>query len=199
MASNKESPEAIELSPRSNNSDSPQSSKSHRHPLDRSAATLLDGSHDNENLGKDPAAHDSLSDSATVSSDEFDWDAEDDNASKKNIETARKTRRGRKIYGLFMKLSRTFRTFLVAILGSAVFITPYLIFHFRFHDSSVRPHVHAWSLWLSITWAAGSATYLVVDLVPRFVIFIVTLFRGHVENLKTQLEVFQIHFSLPGN
>ncbi|KAL5492554.1 hypothetical protein ACEPAI_4001 [Sanghuangporus weigelae] len=187
----KEAPEAFELSPRSNNSDSPvksQSSKSHDHPHDQSAATLHGGSHDHDDFAK-VAAHDSLSDSATVSSDEFDWDAEDDGASKKHLETKRKTRRGRKIYGLFMKLSRTFRTFLVAILGAGIFIAPYLIFHFRFHDSPARPHVHAWSLWFSITWAAGSGTYLIVDLIPRFIIFIVTLFHGQVENLKSQIEL----------
>ncbi|KAL5513321.1 hypothetical protein ACEPAH_3720 [Sanghuangporus vaninii] len=186
----KDAPEAFELSPRSNNSDSPvksQSSKSHD-PHDQSAATLHGGSHDHDDFVK-VAAHDSLSDSATVSSDEFDWDAEDDGASKKDLETKRKTRRGRKIYGLFMKLSRTFRTFLVAILGAGIFIAPYLIFHFRFHDSPARPHVHAWSLWFSITWAAGSGTYLIVDLIPRFIIFIVTLFHGQVENLKSQIEL----------
>ncbi|KAL5536761.1 hypothetical protein ACEPAF_584 [Sanghuangporus sanghuang] len=188
----KEAPEAFELSPRSNNSDSPvksQSSKLKFHdPHDQSAATLHGDSHDHDDFVK-VAAHDSLSDSVTVSSDEFDWDAEDDGASKRDLETKRKTRRGRKIYGLFMKLSRSFRTFLVAILGAGIFIAPYLIFHFRFHDSPARPHVHAWSLWFSITWAAGSGTYLIVDLIPRFIIFIVTLFHGQVENLKSQIEL----------
>ena len=172
---------AIELQPRSDKADSPVTLKSSSHRSkthdehDQSAATLLNTSSHDHDLHK-ASANDSLSDTATNTSDEFDWDAEDDAASRKDkdLEAKRKTRRGRKIYGLFMKLSRTFRTFLVAVLGAGIFIAPLLVVTFKFHDSVVRPHVHMWSLWLSIIWAAASVTYLVVDLIPRFIIFIVT-------------------------
>ena len=90
---------------------------------------------------------------------------------------------------MFMRLARPVRTFMVGILGVGVIITPLLVFQLRFHSNIARPHVHAWCLWLAITWAAACVTYMVVDLIPRFVVFIVTMFHGQVENLKTQLEV----------
>ncbi|KAH8110837.1 Mechanosensitive ion channel-domain-containing protein [Phellopilus nigrolimitatus] len=180
----KEVTAGLEMSSLSSKSDSqsPINLKIHDYKSEDPSVTF------NEIINKS-AANDSPSDTETNSSDEFDWEAEDDGVDTKDLETKRKTRRGRKIYGLFMKLSRPIRTFLVAVLGAGVLITPLLVTHFRFHDSPARPHVHAWSLWLSISWAAASATYLVVDLIPRFVVFIVTLFRGQVENLKTQLEL----------
>ncbi|KAI5120357.1 hypothetical protein M0805_006880 [Coniferiporia weirii] len=133
--------------------------------------------------------NDTCSDTATNSSDEFDWEAEEDGISAKDLETKRKTRRGRKIYAHFMRLARPVRTLLVAVLGGGILITPLLVVHFRFHNSAARPHVHAWSLWLAISWAAASATYLIVDLIPRFIILVVTTLHGQVENLKTQLEL----------
>ncbi|TDL20127.1 hypothetical protein BD410DRAFT_821919 [Rickenella mellea] len=123
---------------------------------------------------------------ATQSSEEFDWEAEE---SEDVAEANLKARRGRKLWTLFMRLARPIRTFLVAILGGGLIITPLLIFQFRFHNSSVRPHVHTWSLWLAISWAAGSFTHLVVDLIPRIVICMTMLFHGHVERLKIQLEL----------
>jgi len=125
---------------------------------------------------------------ATNSSDEFDWDGEDD-VSTKDAVAAAKIRRGRRMWSLFMKLARPIRTTLVAILGAGVFIAPLLVFEFHFKNSVVRPHVHAWSLWASISWAAGAVTYLVVDLIPRIIIFIVMLFHGSVERLKVRIEL----------
>ncbi|EJD08533.1 uncharacterized protein FOMMEDRAFT_74431 [Fomitiporia mediterranea MF3/22] len=183
----KESSAGLELSPLSSKSDSPIKHHSEK-AQDHSAATLHDGSHHDHGSHKSPS-NDSPSDTATNSSDEFDWEAEDDAENEKDLEKKRKTRRGRKIYGLFMKLARPIRTAIVAIIGAGIFITPLLVVQFRFRDSIVRPHVHMWSLWLSITWAASSVTYLVVDLIPRFIIFVVMLFHGQVENLKTQIEL----------
>ena len=178
----------VELSPLS--SESP--SKSQDYQTKVAPAVSLSDVHDVHGLVKSSAANDSLSDTATNSSDEFDWEAEDETVDAKDLETKRKTRRGRKIYGAFMRLARPVRTFLVAIIGAGIFITPLLVVQFKFNHSPARSQVLAWSLWLSITWAAASATYLVVDSIPRFVISTVTLFHGQVENLKTQIEVLYI-------
>lgn len=175
----------VENSSFSSKSELPLKHEDYREKEHLSAVTLGNGSeHD---VSK--SLIDDSSDTATNSSDEFDWDAEDDVVDAADLETKRKTRRGRKIYGFFMRLARPVRTALIAVLGAGVFISPLLIFQFRFHNSVAQPHVHAWSLWLSISWAAASVTYLVVDLIPRFIILLVTLFHGQVENLKTQLEV----------
>lgn len=176
-----ETPDGLELSSLSSKAASPVNANDHK------AEEPINGS-SGANISK-MNMNDSLSDTATNTSDEFDWEAEDDGEAAKDLENMRKTRRGRKIYGMFMKLARPIRTFLVAIIGAGILITPLLVVEFCFHSSVVRPHVHMWSLWLSISWAAGSVTYLVVDLLPRFIIFIVTLFHGQVENLKTQLEL----------
>ncbi|KAI0051855.1 hypothetical protein FA95DRAFT_1620196 [Auriscalpium vulgare] len=127
------------------------------------------------------------SDSESNTDDEFDWDAADDEPAE--ALKSSKAKRGRALYLAFMKLARPVRTLIVGILGGGVFITPLLIFQFRFKDSVARPHVHAWSLWLAIVWAAGCVTYLVVDLIPRIFIGILVLFGYTVERLKTQIEL----------
>ncbi|TFL05931.1 Mechanosensitive ion channel-domain-containing protein [Pterulicium gracile] len=127
----------------------------------------------------------------TGTEDEFDWDHEDGGTGKtqqgKNKQV--KGKRLRYVWLLFMKLSRFVRTLLVAVLGAGFFITPLLVVTFQFRESPVRRHVYAWSLWLSIIWAASCVTYLVVDLFPRLIIIVVNLFGGQVERLKTQIEL----------
>ncbi|KAK0203131.1 Mechanosensitive ion channel-domain-containing protein [Desarmillaria ectypa] len=124
---------------------------------------------------------------ATNTSDEFDWD-ENEEAVEKN-QTEVRARRGRAIYVAFMKLSRPIRALLIGVLGAGILITPLLVVHFRFRSSPARIHVHVWSLWLTIIWAAGCATYLVVDLLPRLIIALVVMFGGKVERLQIQVEL----------
>lgn len=127
---------------------------------------------------------------STNSSDEFDWDEEDVPSQVENTETGKKARRGRALWLAFMKLARPVRTLLLGILGSAFFIIPLLVVELRFKDKEgVRLQVRVWSLWLSITWAASCATYLVVDAIPRTVIYVIFLLGGQVERLKTQIEL----------
>ncbi|KAJ3731772.1 Mechanosensitive ion channel-domain-containing protein [Lentinula guzmanii] len=127
-------------------------------------------------------------DTATNSDDEFNWDEDDDPSASRNHEKT-KAKRGRAIYLAFMKLARPVRVFLLGALGAGILITPLLVVQLRFKSNPVRPQVHVWSLWLSIIWAAGCVTYLVVDAIPALVISIVVLFGGQVERLKIQLEL----------
>jgi len=124
---------------------------------------------------------------ATYSSDEFNWD-EDEEAVASVIQNT-KAKRGRALYLAFMKLARPFRVILIGLLGAGVLITPLLVMQLKFKQSPVRPQVHMWSLWLSIIWASSCITYLLVDSIPRFVVAVIVLFGGQVERLKTQLEV----------
>lgn len=126
---------------------------------------------------------------ATNSSDEFDWD-EDEEAAKAAKDT--KAKRGRALYLAFMKLARPFRVLLIGVLGAGIFITPLIVVELKFKSNKVRPQVHAWSMWLSIIWAAACITYLAVDAIPRMIVALIVLFGGHVERLKTQLEVSSI-------
>ncbi|KAG1783181.1 Mechanosensitive ion channel-domain-containing protein [Suillus placidus] len=127
---------------------------------------------------------------STNSSDEFDWDEEEVANQVENPETGKKARRGRALWLGFMKLARPVRTLLVGIFGVAFFIIPLLVVELRFKDKEgVRLQVRVWSIWLSITWAASCATYLVVDAIPRTVIYVIFLFGGQVERLKTQIEL----------
>lgn len=126
---------------------------------------------------------------STNSSDEFDWDEEEPSAVEGTYERM-KARRGRALWLAFMKLARPVRTLLVGIVGTAILITPLLVVDIRFHsNSTVGPQVRAWSLWLSITWAASCATYLLVDAIPKAVVSIILLLGGQVERLKTQIEL----------
>ncbi|KAJ6474595.1 Mechanosensitive ion channel-domain-containing protein [Mycena vitilis] len=139
-----------------------------------------------------PAQADLHSDSdstATDSSDEFDWDEEDDEARAEKAGGSHRAKRGRALWLAFMKLARPVRTLFVGIVGCGILITPLLVFQLRFKSSKAEPHVHAWSLWLAIIWAAACLTGLVVDNIPRFIVFLVVLFGGQVERLKIQLEL----------
>ncbi|KAG1840078.1 Mechanosensitive ion channel-domain-containing protein [Suillus subalutaceus] len=144
-----------------------------------------------ETLDQTRMEEDSDSDTtSTNSSDEFDWDEEEVPSQVENPETGTKARRGRALWLGFMKLARPVRALLVGILGAAFFIIPLLVVELRFKDKeSVRLQVRVWSLWLSITWAASCATYLVVDAIPRTVIYVIFLLGGQVERLKTQIEL----------
>jgi hypothetical protein len=123
---------------------------------------------------------------ATNSSDEFDWDEDEDvKAETEGV----KAKRGRALWMAFMKLARAIRVLLIGMLGAAIFITPLLVVELRFRNSPVRSQVHFWSLWLSIVWAASCITYLVVDAIPRAVAWVIVIFGGQVERLKIQLEV----------
>ncbi|THU99162.1 hypothetical protein K435DRAFT_828267 [Dendrothele bispora CBS 962.96] len=137
---------------------------------------------------RDPTPTDDTdsTDTATNSSDEFDWDEDEE---KGDQPKELKAKRGRAVYLAFMKLARPVRVLLLGILGAGILITPLLVVQLRFKSSPVRQHVHVWSFWFSVIWAAGCVTYLVVDAIPWMVISIVTLFGGHVERLKIQLEL----------
>ena len=134
-------------------------------------------------------------DTATNSSDEFDW-SEDDEGKEAVVTTGNdgqvrriRARRGRAIYLAYMRLSRPFRVFIVALLGAGILITPLLVFQLRFKNSPATNQVHAWSLWFAITWAAGCATYIVVDAAPHLVVAVTNILGGKVERLKMKLEV----------
>lgn len=133
---------------------------------------------------------DSLSDTATDTDDEFDWDAEDEDAKSGHLpRTGAKAKRGRRLYLLFMKLSRPVRTLIVGILGGGICIAPFLIVHFRFRNNVAFGHVRAWSIWSTAIWVTSCVTYLLVDLVPRLFIGILSLFGMSIERLRTQVEV----------
>lgn len=128
---------------------------------------------------------------ATNSSDEFDWD--EDEAEHEAEFEASKAKRLRAVYLGFMKLSRTIRTLLVAILGCAILITPLIVVEVRFNNNAVHNHIFTWSLWLAIIWATSCATSLLLDMAPRMVIGLIVLGGGQVERFKFQLEVRGTH------
>ncbi|KDQ61658.1 hypothetical protein JAAARDRAFT_31123 [Jaapia argillacea MUCL 33604] len=129
-------------------------------------------------------------DSGTVtnSSDEFNWD-EDDEHPEAQSPPDEKARRGRAVWLAFMKLARPLRTLVVGILGVGILITPLLVFQWRFKRSPIEPHIYVWSLWLAIIWAAGCLASFVVDFLPRLIISMVLLFGGQIERLRTQIEL----------
>ncbi|KAJ6591737.1 Mechanosensitive ion channel-domain-containing protein [Mycena vulgaris] len=127
---------------------------------------------------------------STDSEDDFDWNEDDDEAKQaRNSDHVYRAKRGRAVWLAFMKLARPIRTLFLGIVGTAILITPLLVFQLRFKSNIAQPQVHAWSLWLAIIWAAGCLTSIVVDNIPRFIIALVVLFGGQVERLKIQLEV----------
>ncbi|KAF8323535.1 uncharacterized protein EI90DRAFT_3076953 [Cantharellus anzutake] len=138
----------------------------------------------------DPAhLHHIESDSSeTHSSDEFDWEAD---IEERVVDLTKKATRLRRLWLLFLKLSSGLRITLFGILGSAIFITPYLVFLLRFPHSVVYKQVTTWSIWFSVTWAAGALTSLVVNASPRLILgLILTIWGKPPEHIKTYLELF---------
>ncbi|KIJ55555.1 hypothetical protein M422DRAFT_57924 [Sphaerobolus stellatus SS14] len=126
----------------------------------------------------------------TNSSDEFWEDAAKEAGEVKAVEGAT-AKRGRWLYLAFLRLYRPFRVLIVAMLGCAVLITPYIVVRFAFTNSAVRPHVTAWSVWFAITWAAASVISILVDLAPRILLALVFyMFGKPPESLATELELF---------
>ncbi|KAJ7050498.1 Mechanosensitive ion channel-domain-containing protein [Mycena amicta] len=143
----------------------------------------------NEHPEQLPAQEHSDSSSETDSSDEFDWDEDDDETRAEKQADTLKAKRGRAIWLLFMKLARPIRIILAGVIGSAVLLTPFLVFQLRFKSNAAQPHVRAWSLWFAIVWSAGCVTSISIENLPRFIIAIIVLFGGQVERLKIQLEL----------
>ncbi len=150
-------------------------------------ATLTD-SPNREEVVNDSLDH-SDSDTGTDSSDEFDWDAEDDALSTRQFLDDGRAKRGRLLWRLFMKLSRPVRTILVGAIGAGILIAHLLVFKLRFHRSPARRQAHAWSLWLTIAWAAGVATFLVVDLLPVLVLFVLRIAGFKIARMVATVEV----------
>ncbi|KAG5340337.1 hypothetical protein C0989_002148 [Termitomyces sp. Mn162] len=125
-------------------------------------------------------------DTATNSSDEFDWDDDEDSKTQQGMV---KAKRGRALWLTFMKLSRVVRVVLVGALVAAILITPFIVVELRFKGNPVSIQVHVWSIWLTVTWAAACGTYLFVDAIPRVILFVVNICGGHVERLKLQMEL----------
>lgn len=125
---------------------------------------------------------------ATNSSDEFDW-SEDEEAKADKAQLQVRAKRGRRLWLAFVQLAVPVRVVLVSFIGVAISITPLLVVNFCFPDSPAKTQVHVWSLWFTIIWAAGCITYLVVDLIPRFVIAVTWFCGGKTERLKVQVEV----------
>jgi hypothetical protein len=122
---------------------------------------------------------------ATNSSDEFDWSEDEEAKAKLQV----KTKRGRRLWLAFVKLARPVRVVLISFVGVAISVTPLLVVDLRFPHSAAKTQVHVWSLWITIIWAVSCITYLVVDLIPRFVIAVTWFFGGKTERLKFQVEV----------
>lgn len=136
--------------------------------------------------------HDSDTESdATESDEDFDWDAEDDARSGRNIDVADtvNVRRGRAVWRAFMRLSRFVRTLIIGVLGAGILITPLLVFQLRFTNTPGRVQAHVWSLWMAITWATSCATYLLVDLAPAAALGILKLFSHSFERWQITVEV----------
>ncbi|TBU30708.1 Mechanosensitive ion channel-domain-containing protein [Dichomitus squalens] len=124
----------------------------------------------------------------TDSEDEFDWEAEDD-AKSAHVAASIKAKRGRAVYRAFKKLPRLLRALLVGAIGAGILITPLLVVHLRFSTSVVKTQVYVWSLWLTITWAAGVATFIVVDAVPHFILVLLRLTNFKIERTRVTIEL----------
>ncbi|KAG2015905.1 hypothetical protein CC2G_009127 [Coprinopsis cinerea AmutBmut pab1-1] len=135
--------------------------------------------------------------SQTSDDDDFDWDKDDDST---NVQADVEAKRGRRLWLAFMKLSLFVRVFLIACIGVAILVTPLIVVNVRFPNSPAKIHVHVWSLWFTINWAAICGTYIFVDAIPHVVLLITSAFTSRqVERLKIQIDLFmavRLYFKL---
>lgn len=99
----------------------------------------------------DPSSDDDDSE-PTGSEDEFDWEAEEEDAPQ--AVDPRKAKRIRRCWLLYHRLSHGVRMLIIGILGTAICITPYIVFQLKFRHSVAYDQGTAWSLWLAISYAA---------------------------------------------
>lgn len=89
---------------------------------------------------------------ATNSSDEFDWEAEEEDSPQAT--ELKKAKRIRRLWLLYSRLSRGVRLLLFGGLGTSIIIAPYIVFELRFKNNIAYKQVTAWSIWLAISFAA---------------------------------------------
>lgn len=137
-------------------------------------------SHEQEMLRKN-ASGASTPDTET----DFDWDEADssDEEEREALKEAKeeelvdrhrhnvkRAKRLRKVYLACMHLSRPFRTFLMALIGGAILITPAVVVWARFgYDNSssrARDNVKVWSIWTFVLWTSACGTSIFVDAIP---------------------------------
>lgn len=98
----------------------------------------------------------------TNSSDEFDWDGEGEDSPQTT--DLKKAKRVRRLWLLYSRLSGGIRLLLVGVLGTAIILSPYIVFKLRFSHSVVYEQVATWSIWLAISYAGVSAfTWCLAD------------------------------------
>ncbi|KAI0741441.1 Mechanosensitive ion channel-domain-containing protein [Daedaleopsis nitida] len=124
----------------------------------------------------------------TDSEDNFDWDAEDD-AKSQLVASSIKAKRGHALYRTFSKLPKILRVLLVGLIGAGILIAPLLVVQLRFNTNKIKLQVHVWSLWLTISWAAGVITFLVVDAVPHLILVFLRLSSFKVERMRVTIEL----------
>ncbi|KAA1085257.1 hypothetical protein PGTUg99_014790 [Puccinia graminis f. sp. tritici] len=133
--------------------------------------------------------------SSSSSETNFDWNQTDESELDESERQARDQRKWRELQGrrehqhivphakrlrrfyyFLMKLSSPVRTIVIGLLGTSI---------------SVTSHILAWSIWLSVSFAASCATAMIVDILPSVVINLVDLSYGsRLESLNTQVELW---------
>lgn len=135
------------------------------------------------------------SDSSTNSSDEF-WEDAAKEAGEVKIFDDLRAKRGRWLYLSFMRLYRPVRILLIATIVSGILITPYIVFKLSFPNLPTFPHVRAWSIWFTVSWACMVGLSILVDTLPRLIIYVyLTLLGKPRDRLTIELEAYIFLFS----
>ncbi|GAC97926.1 small-conductance mechanosensitive channel protein [Pseudozyma hubeiensis SY62] len=135
--------------------------------------------------------------SSADDSEDFDWDTssddDDDADQKRGGKGAKITRakRGRKVYLACLRLARPVRIFLVALIGTAICLVPFIVVTATNNTSAARAQIVVWSIWIAIIWAASCGTFLIIDWIPPLALRLVIAVYGKApEIVKTYIEAF---------
>jgi len=165
-------------------------------------------------IGQGSAALQSGYSSATMStaseSDDFDWDdtnSEDSADNDSDVPTSKqlaatnglgggtrkkhlRARRGRALYLLCMSLARPVRLGLLGVLGTVIALIPFILAITLFKTSPAYGQLVTWSVWIAIIYSSSCATFLVLDLLPSFIMRLAIAVYGRApEIFKTYVEL----------
>jgi hypothetical protein len=138
---------------------------------------------------------------------DFDWyenpdEAKDTtNASLQRRSTSKRIRTAYNKYCCWNHLSTAMKRFIIAIVGSIIFITIAVCVYVYFprpteaqladpHFTNIRSNVQMWMYWAAFMWHFAWFSAFIIEAIPYLVIKWIVLFRGRrSERVKTSLEV----------
>ncbi|PKI84781.1 hypothetical protein MVES1_000910 [Malassezia vespertilionis] len=111
---------------------------------------------------------------------DFNWDTEDVSEKADPEAPTPHQKPLKRLIWWIAALPRFVRLSLIAIVGGAICIVPFIVVYTGFSDNNARPHVEVWSIWITIMWVTSVYTFLVFQWIPTLLVKAVDMVLGRV-------------------